>query len=159
MQKLIKKFHQLTEREQILVVISAIVVVIGAFYWMVWSPLNASLEMNRVTVTNKKADLIWLKKNTAKAIQLRKSVGAAKPFTGSLPQAVNQTASRVNIAISRMQPQGDALKVWVDQAPFNDVLSWLQALESRGIKIIDLDLAESDAPGQIKIRSLQLGKV
>lgn len=159
MQNLIKKFHQLTEREQILVIISAIVVVIGAFYWMVWSPLNSSLEMNRVSVANKKADLIWLKKNTAKAIQLRKSVGSAKPFTGSLPQAVNQTASRVNIAISRMQPQGDALKVWVDQAPFNDVLSWLQALESKGIKIIDLDLAESDAPGQIKIRSLQLGKV
>lgn len=159
MQKLIKKFHQLTEREQILVILSVVVIVIGAFYWIVWSPLNSSLERNRAAVAAKKADIIWLKKNTAKAIQLRKSMGTAKPFTGSLPQAVNQTASRVNIAISRMQPQGDALKVWVDQAPFNDVLSWLQALESRGIKIIDLDLAESDAPGQIKIRSLQLGKV
>lgn len=158
MEKLMSHFHKLTEREQILVIISAVVVVIGAFYWLVWSPLNTSLETNRTVVANKKADLIWLKKNTTKAIQLRKSVGAAKVFTGSLPQAVNQTASRVNIAISRMQPQGDALKVWVDQAPFNDVLSWLQALESRGIKIIDLDLAESSAPGQIKIRSLQLGK-
>ena len=82
----------------------------------------------------------------------------ARSFNGSLPQAVNQTASRVRIAIARMQPQGEELKVWVDEAPFNDVLSWLQALENMGVKIIDVDVAQADAPGHIKVRSLQLGK-
>lgn len=158
MDKLLEKFRQLTEREQILVLVSAVVVVIGAFYWLLWSPLNASLERNRASVESKQADLAWVKKNANRAIQLRNSGGASRSFNGSLPQAVNQTASRVRIAIARMQPQGDELKVWVDEAPFNDVLSWLQALENMGVKIIDVDVAQADSPGHIKVRSLQLGK-
>jgi general secretion pathway protein M len=64
----------------------------------------------------------------------------------------------MKIAISRMQPQGDELQVWIDQAPFNDVLSWLQSLEKTGVSILDIDIAESDMPGQVKIRRLKLGK-
>lgn len=158
MDTLLQKYRQLTEREQLLVLISSVVVVIGAFYWLVWAPLTSALEENRAAVANKKADLVWVKKNANKVLQLRKSVGKSGGFSGSLPQAVNQTANRIRIAISRMQPQGEELKVWVDQAPFNDVLSWLQALEKRGVKILDVDFAKADAPGLIKVRSLQLGK-
>ena len=43
MNTLKQKFSQLTEREQRLVLISAVVVVVGMFYWLVWSPLNLSL--------------------------------------------------------------------------------------------------------------------
>jgi general secretion pathway protein M len=57
-----------------------------------------------------------------------------------------------------MQPQGDELQVWVDQAPFNDVLSWLQSLEKSGVIIMDIDLAETGDPGLVKIRRLKLGK-
>ncbi len=158
MDALLKKYKQLTEREQILVMVSAVVIVIGAFYWIVWSPLNSSLEDSRKAVISKTADLAWVKKNALRAMQLKKSSGKAAAFSGSLPQAVNQTAGRVQIAISRMQPQGEELKVWVDEAPFNDVLSWLQALERRGVKILDMDVAKGDSPGMIKVRSLQLGK-
>lgn len=159
MEKLLQKFHQLTEREQYLVIACSVVTVIGMFYWLVWSPLNNAIETNQSLVKNKQSDLVWLQKNVNKALQLKRTSGTQKQFSGSLTQAVNQTASRVRISISRMQPQGEELKVWVDQAPFNDVLSWLQAMENMGIHIINLDVAEADAPGLIKIRSLQLGKV
>ena len=158
MEKLLNKFRQLTEREQYLVIACSVVVVIGMFYWLVWAPLNKAIETNETLVKNKKEDLVWLTKNVNKALQLKRSSGGQKQFTGSLTQAVNQTASRVRITISRMQPQGEELKVWVDQAPFNDVLSWLQTMENMGIQIINLDVAQADAPGLIKIRSLQLGK-
>lgn len=158
MNNLKQKFQGLTEREQWLVIASAVVVVIGVFYWVVWSPLNSSLETNRTAVKAKQSDLIWVRKQATKAIQLKGAGNQTTSFTGSLTQVVNQTAGRLRIAVSRMQPQGDDLKVWVDQAPFNDVLSWLQALESRGVRIIDVDFAQADAPGHIKIRSLKLGK-
>ena len=64
----------------------------------------------------------------------------------------------MKIAISRMQPQGEELQVWIDQAPFNDVLSWLQSLEKIGVSILDIDITASDLPGQVKIRRLKLGK-
>lgn len=154
---LLQRFHQLTEREKRLVIICGVAIIVGAFYWIVWSPMNAALEKNQNQVVVKKADLAWLKKQSNKAIQLRGSASTSRTFTGSLPQAVNQTASRLSIAISRMQPQGEVLRVWVDQAPFNDVLTWLQSLENMGVRILDIDMAKADN-GHVKIRSLQLGK-
>lgn len=158
MKELVNRYQQLTEREQRLVLISAIVVIVGLFYWVVWSPLNHALENGVTSVEAKKSELAWVQKNANRAIQLRNSSGKPTNFSGSLPQAVNQAAGRLNIAIARMQPQGDELKVWVDEAPFNDVLSLLQNLENRGIKIINADFAQADAPGHIKVRNLQLGK-
>ena len=158
MEKLKGMFQQLNEREKRLVVLSAILVVFAIFYWGIWSPLNASIEKNQTAVTNQQNLLVWVQKNANRAIQLRSGSGNTKSFTGSLTQAVNQSASRMKITISRMQPQGDELQVWVDQAPFNDVLSWLQNLEKTGITILDIDIAGSDLPGQVKIRRLKLGK-
>jgi general secretion pathway protein M len=156
--KLIQTFHQLSEREQRLVMISAAVVVVGIFYWLIWSPLNQSLETDRKAVTAQQELLVWVQKNANRAAQLRGSAGKSAVFSGSLPQIVNQTAARLKIAISRMQPQGEELQVWVDQAPFNDVLSWLQALEKVGVVIKDIDIADADSPGMVKIRRLKLGK-
>lgn len=151
-------YMQLNGHEQRLVIISAILVLVAIFYWGIWSPLNTSLERGKIAVKNQTELLNWVQKNANKAVQLRSSVGNNAGFSGSLPQAVNQSATRMKIAISRMQPQGEELQVWVDQAPFNDVLSWLQSLEKIGIGIIDIDIAESDLPGQVKIRRLKLGK-
>ncbi|MEP1448515.1 MAG: type II secretion system protein M [Paraglaciecola sp.] len=158
MDKLKSMYLKLNEREQRLVIVSAIMIVIAIFYWGIWSPLNTSLERNKVAVKNQTELLDWVQKNANKAIQLRRSAGKSASFSGSLPQAVNQSATRMNIAISRMQPQGEELQVWIDQAPFNDLLSWLQSLEQTGINILDIDIAESDLPGQVKIRRLKLGK-
>ncbi|WP_299072128.1 type II secretion system protein M [uncultured Paraglaciecola sp.] len=159
MDKLKKMFLELSSQEQRLIMLSAILVLFAIFYWGIWSPLNASLERDKVAVKNQTELLVWVQKNANRAMQLRSSGNASTSLSGSLPQAVNQSASRMKIAISRMQPQGDELQVWIDQAPFNDLLSWLQSLEKTGVSILDIDIAESDVPGQVKIRRLKLGKL
>lgn len=152
-------FLQLSEREQRLVAISAALVFVAIFYWGIWSPLNMSLEQDKKAVENQIELLAWVQKNANKAVQLRSGGDNKNVFSGSLPQAVNQSANSLKIAISRMQPQGEELQVWIDQAPFNDILSWLQALEKTGISVLDIDIAESGLPGQVKIRRLKLGKL
>ncbi len=47
MEKLKSMFLQLSEREQRLVTISAILVVVAIFYWGIWSPLNTSLDRDK----------------------------------------------------------------------------------------------------------------
>jgi|TARA_B110000908_G_scaffold116368_1_gene136435 general secretion pathway protein M len=158
MDKLKSTFLQLSEREQRLVIISAVLVIVAIFYWGIWSPLNTSLERGQTAVNNQTELLAWVQKNANRAAQLRSSGDNNTRFSGSLPQAVNQSASRMKIAISRMQPQGDELQVWIDQAPFNDILSWLQSMEKTGVSILDIDITASDLPGQVKIRRLKLGK-
>jgi len=158
MHKFKSMFLQLSEREQRLVVISAVLVLVAIFYWGIWSPLNTSLERNQAAVKNQTELLAWVQKNANRAVQLRSGGGNNASFSGSLPQAVNQSANRMKIAISRMQPQGEELQVWIDQAPFNDVLGWLQSLEKTGVSVLDIDIAESTLPGQVKIRRLKLGR-
>ncbi|MEP1551413.1 MAG: type II secretion system protein M [Paraglaciecola sp.] len=151
-------YQQLNEREKRLVLISAVFVVVAIFYWGIWSPLTTSIEKGQAAIDSQRNLLTWVQKNANRAAQLRSSSGRVSGFSGSLPQAVNQAANRLKIVISRMQPQNNEIQVWVDQAPFNDVLSWLQSLEKMGIIILDIDIAESDLPGHVKIRRLKLGK-
>jgi general secretion pathway protein M len=159
MDKIKSMFLQLSEREQRLVIISVALVLVAIFYWGIWSPLNTSLERDKTAVKNQTELLAWVQKNANRAVQLRSSGGSKASFSGSLPQAVNQSASLMKITISRMQPQDEELQVWVDQAPFNDVLAWLQSLEQTGVSILDIDIVESDLPGQVRVRRLKLGKL
>ncbi len=158
MNVVMQKFRTLSEREQRLVILSCVVIVIGAFYWGIWSPLNTSLTQQQALLNSQQKLLTWVQDSANRAQQLRRSGTGPASFNGSLPQAVNQTTNRHNITISRMQPQGEELQVWVDQAPFNDVLAWLQTMEKMGIVILQADIAEADDAGYIKIRRLQLGK-
>lgn len=158
MEQLKQQYQQLNDREKVLVKLSSVVVIIGLFYWLVWAPLNTALAKNRSAVESQQKLYSWVQQNANKAIQLRSSGGSKGGFNGSLPQAVNQTAAQANIAISRMQPKGEELQVWVDQVAFNDVLSWLQRIEGMGIAIVEADLAEADAAGYVKVRRLRLSK-
>ncbi|WP_018982306.1 type II secretion system protein GspM [Salinimonas chungwhensis] len=152
-----EKFKTLSEREQKLVLLSGAVLLIAMFYFAVWSPLTSGVEQARAQRQSQLELLSWVEQNAAKAQQLKRSGVAGAQFSGSLAQAVTQSAARFDIPVSRMQPVNDELQVWVDQAPFNAVLAWLNQLEERGIAILQVDISETDMPGQIKIRRLQLG--
>lgn len=159
MNELKARFAALTEREQILVIISALVVVIALFYFAIWKPLNTGISRQQKVLENQQALLDWVSTRSQRAQLLRSSGSSANAFGGSLPQAVNATTSRHKISISRMQPQGDDLRVLIEEAEFNNVLAWLQEIEAKGVIIKQLDFAEANKSGHIQIRSLQLGKL
>lgn len=159
MNELKDKFKALTEREQLLVLISVVAVVVGLFYFVIWQPLQTGIAQQTTTLEKQTEMRDWVQRQAIKATQLRSLAGKKSGFNGSLPQAVNATSARHQIAISRMQPQSEELQVWVDEAEFNKVLAWLQALEKMGILIKQVDISESNTPGIIRIRRLQLGKV
>ena len=62
MDKLKSTFLQLSEREQRLVIISAVLVIVAIFYWGIWSPLNTSLERGQSAVNNQTELLAWVQK-------------------------------------------------------------------------------------------------
>lgn len=158
MDELKKRFEQLNDRERKLVLLSAIMVVVLVFYWGVLAPLNASISKNKRNIKQQTELLQWVKSNAQRAALLRASSSGTKTFNGSLTQLVNGTAKSVDVEVSRMQPQGDELQVWVDNAGFTSVVNWLNTLENSGVRIIDVDIVETNQPGFVKIRRLLLGK-
>ncbi len=159
MEELKSRFNQLSEREQYSLIVAAVFLVIALVYFAIYAPLQDKIDNGRKAVSQQSELLTWVSQNAAKAIQLKQSAGSAgRSFTGSLAQAVNQTASRQQIQVTRMQPQGEELQVWVDSVPFNAMLSWFQALENMGITILEADIAETSTIGTVKIRRLKLAK-
>ena len=158
MNALKQKFTALTEREQRLVLLSGLVVLLGIFYWGLWAPLNQSISQQSQLLESNKKLVSWVEEQGQKAAQLRGTQSSPRRVTGSLPQLVTSTSSNHSLSISRMQPQGDEIQVWIDEAPFNSLMGWLNELETRGIVIEQLDVAETNAPGMIKVRRLVLTK-
>lgn len=151
-------FTSISEREQKLVVAAAIVGTLGIFYFLIWSPLHSALDTQQSALVSEKQTLVWVAEQAARAQVLRQS-GSKTSYNGSLTQLVNQTTRSANIPVSRMQPQGEELQVWIDQVEFNTLMSWLELLEQRGVSIIQTDVSEVDAQGFVQVRRLQLGKV
>jgi general secretion pathway protein M len=158
MDELKQRYAKLTEREQWLVKIIAVGLVISVLYSALWSPLVTAVEKGERTLKAQRSALETMQKNSKRAQQLKATGSRRGALTGSLAQTVNGTAGSLSISISRMQPQGEELIVWVDEAPFDSLLAWFQIMESRGVRILDADVVETNQPGQIKVRRLQVGK-
>ncbi|MFC3122631.1 type II secretion system protein GspM [Agaribacter flavus] len=149
-------FKGLSDREKRIVTFGGIVGIVTIFYLAIWSPLNAAIEENKAQVTRVKALNTWVQERAARAQRLQQ-VGQSVRFSGSLTQVINQTSRGANVSVSRMQPQGDDIQVWIDAVPFTSLMRWLESLEKRGVSIVQSDISETDSPGIVQVRRLQLG--
>ena len=145
-------------REQRLVIALSIAVLVIALYSLVWQPLNDSVESKTKRLESRQALLTWVNDNTARYKQLQSATGQ-KPSTGSLSSIINRTANAQQLTITRMQPQGEELQVWLDSAPFTQLLFWLEHLANvEGLQVDAIDLAKGDTSGEVRVRRLQLSK-
>ena len=152
------KWHGLNLREQRLVLAMASAVLIFLLYSLLWQPLNDSISQTEKKLASQQALLSWVAENTAK-YQKVKSTQGKKPSGGSLSSIVNRTAKQQQLTITRIQPQGEMLQVWIDSAPFSQLLSWLEDLSNKeGLQVQAIDLAQGDNQGEVRVRRLQLTK-
>lgn len=148
----------LNGREQRLVIIMASIVMVFVFITAVWQPLNSNLAKAQKNIEKQQKLSAWMQENLNTYKQLKRS-GGSNAARGSLTSIMNNTAKRLNITIARMQPQGDDLQVWIDQVPFNDLLSLLEQLTTQqGLKVMAIDIALADTEGTVKVRRLQVTK-
>ena len=151
-------WHGLNIREQRLVLISGVCVSVFFLYSLIWVPLNDNLAKTEKTLANRQALLTWVSENTAR-YQSVQSLSGNKPSTGSLSSIVNRTANQQQLTITRMQPQGELLQVWLDSVPFTQLLLWLEQLANKeGLQVQAIDLTKGDAQGEVRVRRLQLAK-
>lgn len=147
----------LNTREQRLVGSLGGVVLIFLFYSLVWQPLNDNITNTEKKVVRQQELLVWVKQEISR--YQANSGNAKRPKNNaSLSSIVNQAANRSGIAITRIQPQGDDLQVWIDNIAFNNLLQWLEQLsQQHGLMIKNIDLDATDINGEVRVRRLQLG--
>tara|TARA_R110001592_G_scaffold7317_2_gene41095 strand:+ start:10501 stop:10986 length:486 start_codon:yes stop_codon:yes gene_type:complete len=145
-------------REQRLVLVMGSAFSIFLLYSLVWQPLNDNLANTKKRLASRQALLTWVVDNTAR-YQSIQSTGSNKQSSGSLSSIINRTANQQQLTITRMQPQGEMLQVWLDSAPFTQLLFWLENLaNNEGLQVQAIDLTKGDNPGEVRVRRLQLAK-
>ena len=151
-------WQSLAIREQQLVGFCGFFVLIGGLYWGIWSPISSAQEDAE---RNHKAALQTLNyvKKAANEIAGLAQAGAKAKVKGSLSSIVNQTAGQYSLEITRMQPQGNKIQLWMDDVPFDALLGYLHELVvQKGLTLDSVDLSESDTVGFVNVRRIQLSQ-
>jgi general secretion pathway protein M len=152
-------WNGLVSREQQLVGFCGVFLLIGFFYWGIWTPVSEAENNAQKNLKAQQQTLTYVKQTANKIAGLQQS-GNKPVQRGSLSAVVNQTAGSYGLVITRMQPQGDKIQLWMDDVPFDALLGYLDDLvQQQGLSLDSLDLAAADgAPGYVKVRRIQLSQ-
>ncbi len=158
-----ERWQQMAPRERLLVGIAAGVVALMLGFLLIWQPLFGSTARLREEVAGQRELLQWLHAVEPEVQRLRgeRSVpGTARG--GSLMSLVDQTsnASGLKSFVTRIQPEGDKeVRVWLEQAPYDEVMRWLITLElDAGVRIVEFNVSRGPSPGLVAARiNLQRG--
>ena len=145
-------------RERWLLAGAAALVVVVMPYVAVWEPLAERRAELDSEVDELRQDLAWMR-GAAEEIEALEGEGAAaaEPVTDeeSLLSLVDRGAQQAGLDdhLSRVQPEGDGtLRVWMDGAPFDDVMAWLGRLQRSGVAIEAMRVERTDQEGVVDVR-------
>ena len=72
---------------------------------------------------------------------------------GPILTLVTQQAKRSNINLKRFEPDGDGLRIWLEDAVFDDAIRWLEELNQKhNIQIKQINVERSEASGLVDLR-------
>lgn len=158
-----ERWQQLAPRERMLLGIAAGVVAALLAWLLIWQPLFGSTARLREEVADQRELLHWLQAIEPEVQQLRGQ--RSRPGAGSggsLMSLVDQTSNANGLKpfVTRIQPEGDKeVRVWLEQAPYDEVMRWLIALEmDGGVRIVEFSVTRGPSPGLVGARvNLQRG--
>ena len=152
-------WQQLNGREQRLVAVMAVVFMAFVFYSALWQPMNKRLIQADNKLSRQQLLFTWVQENTL-LYQQAKQYSGVKKNSGSLSSVANRSAKTYKITITRMQPQGSDLQVWIDSTSFTQLLFWLEYLaNNEGLQVKAIDLTPGDKIGEVRVRRLHLARL
>ncbi|EGU33702.1 general secretion pathway protein M [Vibrio sp. N418] len=149
---------RITPREQRLVMVGGVALIIGILFWGIYQPMVQRAELAQNQLRTEKQLLSWVQ-NKADDIVVLRGNGARALSPLPFNQAVSSSARRFNIELVRVQPRGEEMQVWVQPLPFNQLVSWLEYLQqNHGVEAQFLDIDKNERVGVVNVKRLQLSK-
>lgn len=137
-------------RERVILLAGAAFVSVALIWALLLNPMAQHRAELARTVPEQRAFLAWMNSLNASA---GRPAGAAQ---GSLFSVVDRSARATALAgtLSRIQPEGvGTVRVWFDDAPFNDLVMWLAALErEQGVQVTAFAADRTASPGRVSAR-------
>lgn len=157
-----ERWQQMAPRERLLVATAGAILAVMLAFLLIWRPLFASTEKLRQEVADQRELAQWLGAIEPEVQRLRGARVMRPAAGGSLLALVDQTSKANGLGqfVSRIQPEGEKeVRVWLEQAPYEEVMRWLIALElDAGVRIAEFNVSRGPAPGLVGVRiNLQRG--
>jgi general secretion pathway protein M len=148
----------LDQRERVLVYGAAGLLAVLLVYAIAIRPLHTSYESLVSSVEEQRETMQWMQQSAATVRQLRSANPANQTGLGgrSLLSVTDAAARAANLgsALKRVEPEGsDAVRVWLDGAPFDAVVAWLEVMSTRyGAQVDTITLEKAGSPGLVNAR-------
>jgi general secretion pathway protein M len=134
-----------TLRERVLIMFLGLVSATYLLFVAIWQPLHR----HRTTLT----DDIARYARAATALSAIPNGSVAPPAVSAdtpLPSIITDTAATFQLTIRRLQPSEGTADITLEDAPFDAVLLWIDALErDYGLRIITLTMTRRPEPGLV----------
>ena len=149
---MIRALQNLSPRERALVTLLGPVMVLAAIFQFIWLPVQA----NRLS---RQAEIAAYVQVSDRVAALGSAENAALPIaTGPvtpLSTRVTQSAENAGLALRRLEPEGDMLRVTMDDVAFANIILWLSDLEvSQSVIVSAIEIDRRVAPGMVSARLL-----
>jgi general secretion pathway protein M len=150
MNKLRAWFAGLQQREQRVVAAGAVLLGLMVLVGGILMPLQSALSRARLATESKRADLAWMRVN---ASEVRAAGSALAADTGEAPVVLVDRVGReagLGGALRGTQPNAAGVRVQLEAAPFDTVISWLDTLDTRyGFALESISVDRGAAPGMV----------
>lgn len=149
-------YESQTPRDQLIVKCVALFVVLVILYLSTWAPAKSYMDDGVRALESRKDLLALVQENRTTLKRMAQSSASSAPTLDSqqLVSSVTNLAKRSGLSLKRFEPSGEnQVKVWVDEASFDKLVSWLGALKkSLNVSVDQISLEVEDEPGRISAR-------
>jgi general secretion pathway protein M len=149
------RLQSLSARERLLLTMLGPLIALAAAFQFLWLPLQAQ----RTALLAEIAAYTQISAQIARLPATGGTVVAAAPRpTTPLPARVTQSAADAGLTLRRLEPEGDSLRVTLDDVAFASVVLWLSDLEvTQGVTLSAIELDRRTEPGIVSARLLLKG--
>jgi general secretion pathway protein M len=150
MQRLLKWYQGLAEREQHFVLIGGIAAIVVVLAGVIL-PLNGSISQARARVATKQVDLAFIQNALPQLQAAGPAVNAATPDTIVVLIDTSARESGLGKSLSSSQPTGDGgVRLRLDHAPFDGIVAWLARLsQQHGVRVESAEVEAAGEPGLV----------
>jgi general secretion pathway protein M len=150
MNKIRAWYAGLQTREQRMVAFGAVALALIILFGGILLPLQSAVSGADARNTTKRADLVWMRANAA---EVRASASQLPVDSGEPPVVLVDRVGRaagLTDALRGTQPNGSGVRVQLEGAPFDTVVTWLANLDQRyGLAIESITVDRTVKPGLI----------
>jgi general secretion pathway protein M len=150
MEKFTAWYANLQAREQRMVGIGGIALAVIILFGGILLPLHSAVSSAVEDKDTKAADLEWMRQNGP---EIRAGSGMLAPNTGEPPVVLVDRAAReagLGASLRGTQPSANGVRVQLEAAPFDTMITWLSTLETRyGLAIDSITVDRAARPGVV----------